>query len=656
MKLVCLSDNPSKPCFVLFFKGVRIMLDCGLDIKQIMHYVPLLVVPGFQVSKARAWSQGGDRRNRVPDEVIHELKDCSGRLLVDAVPEFSIPATGIVDLSTLDAILISSYNCMLALPYITEYTGFRGTVYMTEPTLHLGKQYMEELVKYVERNPKTNIASHWKQDSIFRNLPAPLRDAIHPRQWKKLYTQHDVDSALSKVKLVGFSEKLDIFGALTVTASSSGYCIGSCNWIINSKFEKICYVAGTSTLTTHPRPVDQTPLKNADILILSCLTQTPLSLPDAMIGEFCVNAAVTVKNGGNVLVPCYASGVTFDLFECLSGHLEQCGLSGVPMYFLSPVSDSTLAYSNIFAEWLSPVKQSKVFLPECPFPHADLLSKGRLKNFSSIHSGLTTDFHTPCILFTGHPSLRMGDIVHFIELWGSSSANTIIFTEPDFPHLDALAPFLPLAMRVCYCPIDTSLNFSQANKLIRELRPLHLVVSGTYTRPPTLEPMRNDLTIEFEPSPLTYKQGEILSLPIKRQFETVQMEPELADTLEPIEVKPGAAVSMVTAELVARDNKYILKPLPREAKLLGKRRPDGSLLWRKPYIFGSPGLHVIVDTLKQHGFSSLKVEESEQGAIIHLMKEDSLIQVDGTSTHIKCDNEEVRLRLRDVMLRCLKQL
>ncbi|CAG5124649.1 unnamed protein product, partial [Candidula unifasciata] len=653
---VCLSDNPSKPCFVLFFKGVRIMLDCGLDIKQILHFVPLLVVPGFQVSKARPWSQGGDKRTRVPDDVTQELKDCGGRLLVDGAPEFAIPETGIINLSTLDAILISSYGCLMALPYITECTGFRGTVYMTEPTLHIGRLYMEELVKYVERNPKSSVASHWKQEHIIRNLPAPLRDAIRPRQWRKLYTLHDINSALSKVQLVGFSEKVDIFGALTVTPASSGCCIGSCNWIIQSKYEKICYVAGTSTLTTHPRPMDQAPLKNADILILSCFTQTPLSLPDPMIGEFCVNAAVTVKNGGNVLVPCYASGVTFDLFECLSGHLDQCGLSGVPMYFLSPVSDSTLAYSNIFAEWLSSSKQSKVFLPECPFPHADLLSKGRLKNFSSIHTGLTTDFHTPCILFAGHPSLRMGDIVHFIELWGNSSANTIIFTEPDFPHLDALAPFLPLAMRVCYCPIDTSLNFSQANKLIRDLRPLHLVVSETYTKPPVLEPLRNDLTIDFEPSPLTYKQGEVLSLPVKRQFEVVEMEQELANTLEPVEVKPGSALSLVTASLVAKDNKFLLKRLSKETQLSRKRRADGSLLWRKPYIFGTPSLHTIADALKQHGFSSIKVEESDTGSIIHLVKEDSLIQVDGSSTHIICDSEDVRLKLKDVMLKCLKQL
>jgi len=358
-----------------------------------------------------------------------------------------------------------------------------------------------------------------------------------------------------------------------------------------------------------------------------------------------------------VLVPCYASGVTFDLFELLSGHLEQCGMAGVPLYFLSPVSDSTLAYSNIFAEWLSSGKQSKVLLPECPFPHADLLAKGRLKNFSSIHSGLATDFHTPCVLFTGHPSLRMGDVVHFIELWGRSASNTIIFTEPDFPHLDALAPFLPLEMRVCYCPIDTSLNFAQANKLIKDLRPQHLVVSESYTKPPPIDPFRNDLTIDFEPSVMTYKLGEVLSLPVKRKFETVEMEPELADSLEPVEVKPGAAVSMVTAELVTRDNKYILKSLPQGLQNLRKRRADGSLLWRKPYIFGTPSINAIMDGLKQQGFTSLKKEETDTGStIVHLMKEDSLIQVDGSSTHIICDHEETRLKLRDVMLRCLKQL
>ena len=36
------------------------------------------------------------------------------------------------------------------------------------------------------------------------------------------------------------------------------------------------------------------------------------------------------------------------------------GLTTTPMFFLSPVADSSLAYANIMAEWLSASKQSKV--------------------------------------------------------------------------------------------------------------------------------------------------------------------------------------------------------------------------------------------------------------------------------------------------------
>ena len=47
--------------------------------------------------------------------------------------------------------------------------------------------------------------------------------------------------------------------------------------------------------------------------------------------------------------------------------------------------------------------------------------------FSTV-DGFSNTFKTPCVVFAGHPSLRFGDAVHFIEMWGSSSVNTIIFT------------------------------------------------------------------------------------------------------------------------------------------------------------------------------------------------------------------------------------
>lgn len=71
-----------------------------------------------------------------------------------------------------------------------------------------------------------------------------------------------------------------------------------------------------------------------------------------------------------------------------------------------------------------------------------------------------------------------------------------LFSEPDYPHLEALAPFQPIAMRTVHCPIDTSLNFTQANKLIRELKPNTLILPECYTQPPLAHPNRTDLIIE----------------------------------------------------------------------------------------------------------------------------------------------------------------
>ena len=52
----------------------------------------------------------------------------------------------------------------------------------------------------------------------------------------------------------------------------------------------------------------------------------------------------------------------------------------------------------------------------------------KLGYFMVFTDGLSGCFKTPCVVFAGHPSLRYGDVVHFMELWGKSSGNTVIFT------------------------------------------------------------------------------------------------------------------------------------------------------------------------------------------------------------------------------------
>lgn len=131
------------------------------------------------------------------------------------------------------------------------------------------------------------------------------------------------------------------------------------------------------------------------------------------------------------------------------------------------------------------------------------MKNARLKHFKHIYSpGFSTEFRQPCVVFCGHPSLRFGDVVHFIELWGSNPQHTIIFTEPDYPYLQALAPYQPLAMKAIYCPIETSLNFQQANKLLKELKPGIVVIPESYTQPPAIAPHKPELIIEKQVSVL----------------------------------------------------------------------------------------------------------------------------------------------------------
>jgi hypothetical protein len=85
-------------------------------------------------------------------------------------------------------------------------------------------------------------------------------------------------SYLNHIFVLLFLQK-DIFGILTVSPVSSGLCIGSSNWIISSGFEKVAYVSGSSTLTTHPRLIDTSTLRNVDCLILTSLTQMPTFNP-----------------------------------------------------------------------------------------------------------------------------------------------------------------------------------------------------------------------------------------------------------------------------------------------------------------------------------------------------------------------------------------
>jgi len=434
---------------------------------------------------------------------------------------------------------------------------------------------------------------------------------------------------------------------------SSGFSLGSCNWVLKADGKKVAYVTSSSTLTTHPSPMEQSALKDSDIFILAGLTQAPTHNPDTMMGEICMTVVNTLRGGGNVVFPCYPSGIIYDLFECLANHLDSSGYGNYPFYFIAPHSETSLAYSNILAEWLSNSKQRRVYIPEDPFTHAELVKIGRLKHYKTLHD--IPEVRQPCILFCGHPCLRFGDIVHVIESWGSNHANTIIFTEAEFSYIECLIPYQPLAMKTLYCPIDTSLNFHQANKLIKDLKPSLLVTQEEYLVPPKNHPHRIELIIDY-PAVEKLATGSFVSLKLNRQSVNSLMDPKMARDVDPTARRGngnGIFASTITANLDNTDNKNrLIKPSTDLC--------DPLLYPAKKYTWGQLDSTQILQKLNQEGFSQAKLQtnSTSNGFVISLPAEKATITVEGTSTHLSCSSEDsgaIRLKLRRILTSCLTE-
>ena len=103
---------------------------------------------------------------------IQELKECENRVYVDGPIELLPPHSNIVDLSSIDTILLSNHACMLALPFITEETGFQGRVYATEPTLQIGRYYQHQSFHFKNfLNTIIQLVSGYKQTIHGRASP-----------------------------------------------------------------------------------------------------------------------------------------------------------------------------------------------------------------------------------------------------------------------------------------------------------------------------------------------------------------------------------------------------------------------------------------------------------------------------------------------------
>lgn len=81
-----------------------------------------------------AFSDQGKRTLDTQDALLTtSIQNC------DHPTVFRIPNFSLIDMNSIDLVLISNYNLMLGLPYLTEYMGYKGRIIATEPTVEYAK-------------------------------------------------------------------------------------------------------------------------------------------------------------------------------------------------------------------------------------------------------------------------------------------------------------------------------------------------------------------------------------------------------------------------------------------------------------------------------------------------------------------------------------
>ncbi|XP_061352892.1 uncharacterized protein LOC133297719 isoform X2 [Gastrolobium bilobum] len=538
MKLTCLSKGRGfhfPPCHMLNFCGIRILLDCPLDLSALMAFSPvpttLDAFPFEESNNTEAncflGSKVGSDEKR---QKIEKLLDAKS--LVFAEPWYkTVNNLHLWNASFIDVILISSPMGIMGLPFLTRTKGFSAKIYVTEASARLGQLVMEDLVSmHVEfrqfYGPEESDIPPWLRQEELELLPSELReillrkDGVELGGWTPLYSAADVKDCMLKIHTLNYAEETCYNGTLVIKAFSSGVEIGSCNWILNGPKGDIAYLSSSSFISAHAMAFDYRSLQGTCALIYSDFSF--------------LNDEQDVEDGDNHSVPTDDKLLSSDGFNLISDENSEekekvvficsCAIECLK------VGGSVLIPFNQLGTILQLVEEittsleasaMKLFAGEPLFAHFKLLKEKKIHVVPTIHSHqLLMNWQEPCIVFCPHWSLRMGPVVHLLRRWCGDPKSLLILQDVLNPEL-ALLPFKPVAMKVLQCLFPSGIGLHKVQPLLKTLQP------KTVLCPEDLR-MRISFSSEKPFSVLYYAEGETLKVAYRKDSSELKIATDLA--------------------------------------------------------------------------------------------------------------------------------
>jgi KH/beta-lactamase-domain protein len=318
------------------------------------------------------------------------------KTLYDEYPAFHIDGLNIEDL---DAIVISHahFDHTAALPYLFKY-GYRGPVYMTEPTLHLTyliiKDYLDVALK--------------------EGRPLP-------------YTMNDVRTMMQHVITIDYEEVVDIAPDIKLTLYNAGHILGSSSvhLHIGEGLHNIVYSGDFKFANTRLLNKAFNNFKRVETLIIESTYGAPTDvMPTVEETEETLIKIVkdTLERGGKVLMPMLSVGRAQEVMLALYEAIENNKIPKIPIYVEGMILEST-ALHTAFLDELSWDIKNKVFKEGViPFKSDYFYMLHEKIDRSEIVEG------SPCIIIAPSGMLTGGPALEYLCLLANDEKSTVVFT------------------------------------------------------------------------------------------------------------------------------------------------------------------------------------------------------------------------------------
>ncbi len=340
-----------RSCILLQTPESRVMLDCGIDVASTVEPYPFLESPDFKIEE-------------------------------------------------LDAVIITHAHLdhVGFLPYLFKF-GYRGPVYMTEPTRDIAALMLLDYVKIMKSENKEPI-----------------------------FDVDDVKEMVKHTVTLSYEEVSDVTPDVRITLYNAGHVLGSAmiHMHVGNGLHNLLYTGDMKFGKTSMLEPAATVFPRLETLMIEATyggkdnIGTPREETDEALAEFIVDVA---KNGGKVMLPVLGTGRAQEIIVTIHNLVKSGRLEPIPVYIDGMVWDIT-AIHTAYPEFLNSTLRRQIFhKDENPFLLEIFKEVGSPKERQQV-----IESTGPCVIIATSGMLVGGPSVEYLRTLGDNPKNAMALT------------------------------------------------------------------------------------------------------------------------------------------------------------------------------------------------------------------------------------